>query len=100
MIAMKQRLLTPGPTPVPEETLLELAKPLFYHRSSEFYKLMREVRADLQTVFCTTNPVMPLTCSGTGGLEAALVNTVPAGGKVLCLSAGRFGERWIQMCTA
>src|SRR5205085_1283132 len=83
-----------------EETLLEMAKPVFYHRSSTFYKLMREVRADLQTVFCTTNPVMTLTSSGTGGLEAAVVNTVPPGAKVICLSAGRFGERWIQICQA
>jgi len=97
---MKKRLMTPGPTPVPEETLLELARPVFYHRSSEFHKIMGEVLADLQTVFCTTNPVLPLTCSGTGALEAALVNTVPAAGKVICLSAGRFGERWQHICAA
>jgi len=97
---MKYRLLTPGPTPVPEETLLELAKPVFYHRSSEFREALAEVLADLQTVFCTKNPVMPLTCSGTGGLEAALVNAVPPGSKVICLSAGRFGERWKSICTA
>jgi aspartate aminotransferase-like enzyme len=97
---MKRRMFTPGPTPVPEETLLELARPVFYHRSSEFYKLMAEVSADLQTVFCTRNPVLTLTCSGTGGLEAALVNTVPAGRKVICLIAGRFGERWKHICEA
>jgi aspartate aminotransferase-like enzyme len=97
---MKRRMFTPGPTPVPEETLLEMAKPVFYHRSSEFYKLMAEVSADLQTVFCTRNPVLTLTCSGTGGLEAALVNTVPAGRKVICLIAGRFGERWRHICAA
>jgi aspartate aminotransferase-like enzyme len=91
---MKRRLLTPGPTPVPEETLLELARPVFYHRSSEFYEVVAEVHAGLQTVFCTKNPVLPLTCSGTGGLEAALVNAAPQGSEVICLSAGRFGERW------
>src|SRR5437588_12912605 len=88
---MKYRLLTPGPPPVPEETLLEMAKPVFYHRSSEFHQLLSEVLADLQVVFCTTNPVLPLTCSGTGALEAALVNAVPPGKKAICLSAGRFG---------
>src|SRR3977135_1756155 len=97
---MKYRLLTPGPTPVPEETLLELAKPVFYHRSSEFHKIVAEVHAGLQTVFCTTSPVLPLTCSGTGALEAALVNAVPARSKVICLIAGRFGERWKHICTA
>ena len=70
---MKARLLTPGPTPVPEETLLELAKPVFYHRSGEFRKILGEVLADLQTVFCTSNLILPLTSSGTGasGLGAA-----------------------------
>src|ERR1700730_2970449 len=97
---MKQRLLTPGPTPVPEETLLELAKPVFYHRSSEFRKILAEVLVDLQTVYCTTNPVVPLTASGTGALEAALVNAVPAGSKAICLSAGRFGERWKNIAAA
>src|SRR5215475_13379074 len=97
---MKQRLLTPGPTPVPEETLLELAKPVNFHRSPEFRAILGEVTADLQTVFCTKNPVLTLTSSGTGGLEAALVNSVPAGGKVICLIAGRFGERWRNICKA
>ncbi|HZZ81597.1 MAG TPA: alanine--glyoxylate aminotransferase family protein [Gemmataceae bacterium] len=97
---MKQRLLTPGPTPVPEETLLELAKPVNFHRSPEFRAILGEVTADLQTVFCTKNPVLTLTSSGTGGLEAALANSVPAGGKAICLIAGRFGERWRNLCKA
>lgn len=97
---MKQRLLTPGPTPVPEETLLEMAKPVFYHRSAEFRKILAEVTEDLQYVYRTTNPIITLTASGTGGLEAALVNAVPQGGKVICLIAGRFGERWKNLCKA
>ncbi len=97
---MKKRLLTPGPTPVPEETLLEMAKPVFYHRSAEFRELLGEVLADLKTVYCTTNPIVPLTSAGTGSLEAALVNSVPPGGKVICLIAGRFGERWQNICAA
>lgn len=91
---MKQRLLTPGPTPVPEETLLELARPVIFHRTQEFRDILAEVLKDLQYVFQTKHPVVPLTSSGTGGLEAALVNAVPPGGKAICLSAGRFGERW------
>jgi aspartate aminotransferase-like enzyme len=97
---MKQRLLTPGPTPVPEDTLLELAKPVFYHRTSEFRQLLAEVLEDLQYVYRTRNPVIPLTSSGTGALEAALVNAVPQGGKAICLIAGRFGERWKSLCKA
>ncbi len=97
---MKQRLLTPGPTPVPEETLLELAKPVVYHRTPEFRQLLAEVLQDLQQVFCTRNPVMPLTSSGTGGLEAAVANCLPPGSKAICLIAGRFGERWRSLCKA
>jgi aspartate aminotransferase-like enzyme len=97
---MKYRLLAPGPTPVPEETLLELARPVPYHRTPEFRKLLGEVLADLQKVYCTKNPVVPLTCSGTGSLEAALVNAVPQGRKAICLIAGKFGERWRSICTA
>ena len=76
---MKHRMLTPGPTPVPEETLLEMAKPVFYHRSAQQRHLLIEVQEDLKYVFCTKNPVMTLTCSGTGGMEAAIANCVPAG---------------------
>lgn len=97
---LKQRLLTPGPTPVPEETLLELAKPVFFHRTPEFRQLLAEVLQDLQAVFCTKNQVIPLTCSGTGALEAALVNSVPPGKKAICLVAGKFGERWKSIAAA
>jgi aspartate aminotransferase-like enzyme len=97
---MKQRLLTPGPTPVPEETLLELARPVPFHRTPEFRQILAEVLVDLQYVFRTRNPVIPLTCSGTGALEAAVVNCLPAGSKALCLIAGRFGERWRNLCKA
>src|SRR5687767_8997269 len=98
--AYKKRLLTPGPTPVPEETLLELARPVPYHRTAAFRALLGEVLQDLQYLFQTRHPVIPLTSSGTGGLEAALVNCVAPGGKVICLIAGRFGERWRNICKA
>jgi aspartate aminotransferase-like enzyme len=97
---MKFRLLTPGPTPVPEETLLELARPVFFHRTPEFRQLLAEVLEDLRYVFQTKNPVLPLTSSGTGGLEAAVANCLPAGSKAICLIAGRFGERWRNLCKA
>ena len=97
---MKKRLLTPGPTPVPEETLLELAKPVTFHRTPEFRQVLAEVLADLQYVFRTRNPVIPLTSSGTGGLEAAVANCLPRGSKAICLIAGRFGERWRNICKA
>jgi aspartate aminotransferase-like enzyme len=91
-------MLTPGPTPVPEETLLELARPLFHHRSAEFRQILAEVLQDLQYIYQTKNTVVPLTCSGTGGLEAAAANCLPEGSKAICLIAGRFGERWQNLC--
>src|SRR5437867_726316 len=97
---MKYRLLTPGPAPVPEETLLELAKPVPYHRTPEFRRLLAEVLEDLKYVFQTRNLVIPLTCSGTGAMEAAIANCLPRGSKAICLSAGRFGERWRNICKA
>jgi aspartate aminotransferase-like enzyme len=97
---MKPRLLTPGPTPVPEETLLELAKPVTYHRSAQFRQMFGEVVQDLKYVYCTNNSVLVLTASGTGGMEAAISNVVPAGGKAICLVSGRWGERWKNLCKA
>lgn len=97
---MKFRLLTPGPTPVPEETLLELAKPVIFHRTPEFRQILADVLADLQYVFQTKNPIIPLTSSGTGALEAAIANCLPPGAKAICLIAGRFGERWRNLCKA
>jgi aspartate aminotransferase-like enzyme len=97
---MKPRLLTPGPTPVPEETLLEMAKPVTYHRSPQFRQLLAEVSDDLKYIFCTKNPVLSLTASGTGGMEAALGNVVPSGGKAICLISGRWGERWKNISKA
>jgi aspartate aminotransferase-like enzyme len=91
---MKPRLFTPGPTPVPEETLLELARPVTYHRAPEAKAILAEVTEDLKYVFQTSNPVMTLTSSGTGGMEAAAVNTLAPGEKAILLTAGRWGERW------
>jgi aspartate aminotransferase-like enzyme len=91
---MKPRLFTPGPTPVPEETLLELAKPVGYHRSPEAKAILGEVVEDLKYVFQTAQPVYVLTCSGTGGMEAAASSCLAAGEKAILLTAGRWGERW------
>jgi aspartate aminotransferase-like enzyme len=91
---MKTRLFTPGPTPVPEETLLELAKPVGYHRSAEAKAILKEVSELLQEVFQTKHPVVTLTSSGTGGMEAAVTSLLAQGEKAILLSAGRWGERW------
>src|SRR5262245_18668387 len=91
---MKQRLFTPGPTAVPEETLLELARPVTYHRAPEAKAILAEVTEDLKYVFQSTNPVFTLTCSGTGGMEAAVASALAPGEKAILCTAGRWGERW------
>jgi aspartate aminotransferase-like enzyme len=91
---MKQRLLTPGPSPVPEETLLELAKPVTYHRCAQFRQLLGEVVEDLKYVYGTRNTIAVLTASGSGGMEAAVANCLAPGSKAVVAVAGKFGERW------
>ncbi len=93
----KPRLLTPGPTPVPEETLLDLARPVHYHRSPEAKKILSDVLTGLHEVLQTQHDIVPLTCSGTGAVEAAQVNTVAPGKKAICVHAGRFAERWVKI---
>lgn len=96
----KPRLMTPGPAPVPEDVLLELARPVIHHRSAEAKQVITEVSAGLKEVFQTKNDILILTASGTGAMEAAAVNTVPPGGKALVLSAGYFSARWASICKA
>jgi aspartate aminotransferase-like enzyme len=96
---MKYRLFTPGPTSVPEATLLELAKPVHHHRTGEFRTMFNEVQALLQYVFQTKNTVYTITGSGTSAAEAGIVSTLGPGKKALCVTNGKFAERWSQVCT-
>lgn len=93
----RMRLFTPGPTSVPEEVLLEMARPVFHHRTSEYKTLYANVVKLLQYVFQTTNPVITISGSGTAGAELAMINTIPQGGSVLALSNGKFAERWVKI---
>ncbi|MCC7349270.1 MAG: alanine--glyoxylate aminotransferase family protein [Phycisphaerales bacterium] len=95
---MKYRLFTPGPTSVPEATLLELAKPVHHHRTGEFRAMFKEVQSLLQYVYQTTSMVHTITGSGTAAAEAGIVNTIAPGQKVLNISNGKFAERWAQVC--
>jgi serine---pyruvate transaminase len=94
----KQRLLTPGPTEVPESALLAMARQVTHHRTPEFRGLLKEVFDGLKYVFATENDVLVLTSSGTGAMEAAVVNLVPQGGKAIVLESGKFAERWRVIC--
>ena len=96
----KYQLMAPGPTPVPSEVLLAMAQPMIHHRTPQFETLFVEVRAGLKKVFQTEADVLPLACSGTGAMEAAVVNTLSAGDTVAAIRAGKFGDRWVEICRA
>ncbi len=96
----KQRLLTPGPTPILPSALHAMMGSDIHHRTEDFRKLYKQVLSDLQFVLCTGNDVLILVSSGSGGLEAATQNFFSPGDEVLVCSAGKFGERWVEIMKA
>lgn len=96
----KLMLMIPGPTPVPEQVLLALSKHPIGHRSGEFSKIMAEVTANLKWLHQTENDVLVLTVSGTGAMEAGIINFLSPGDRVLVGCNGKFGERWAEMSAA
>ena len=94
---MKKRLFTPGPTPVPESVMLRMAEPIIHHRNQEFREVLTRVNANLQYLFQTRQPVLTLTCSGTGGVEATFVSLFSKGDTIISVNGGKFGERWVKM---
>jgi aspartate aminotransferase-like enzyme len=96
----KFMLMIPGPTPVPESVLLAQAKHLIGHRSGEFSQIMAEVAAGLKWLHQTQNDVLMLTASGTGAMEAGIINVLSVGDRVLVGSNGKFGDRWVKVCQA
>ena len=97
---MKQRLFTPGPTPLPEEVRLGQAREIVHHRGKEFAQIFKEVRQGLKYVFQTEEEVFVFTASGTGAMEAAIANLLSSGDRVLVIKGGKFGERWAEIATA
>jgi aspartate aminotransferase-like enzyme len=95
----KQLLMIPGPTPVPQSVLLAGARPMINHRGPEFKVAIEECTAGLKRVFRTRHEVFILTCAGTGGLEAAVVNMLSPGDKVLSVSIGVFGDRFAAIAS-
>ncbi len=87
-------LRIPGPTPCPDEVLQAMSRQMINHRGPEFGQILNGVTDKLKQLFQTTNDVLVLTGSGTGGLEAAIVNTLSPGDIVLSVSTGVFGERF------
>ena len=96
----KQYLLAPGPTPIPPEVLLKMAEPIVHHRAPAFQEIMEEVRDGLKYVFQTDQEVLVFASSGTGAMEGAVSNFMKKGDKAICVRAGKFGERWTEICEA
>ena len=94
---IKQRLFTPGPTDVPPEVLIEMAKPIFHHRTERFKKMFAEVNDGLKKLLFTTNDVLTIAGSGTAGMEVAIACAVPRDKKVLVAQGGKFAERWVKV---
>lgn len=95
MTQQKQiNLRIPGPTPVPPDILAAVGRPMVNHRGRDFAAIIGRIAAHLKAFFLTGQDVMVLSCSGTGGLETAIVNVLSPGDKVLAVSIGSFGERF------
>ncbi len=96
----KTRLFTPGPTPLLPAAQFAMAAADIHHRTAEFRALYQRVLEQLKTFVGTRNDVILLASSGTGAMEAAISNLTSPGDRVLVLSAGKFGERWVALAKA
>ena len=92
-------LQIPGPTPLPDRVLRAMDTPLIDHRGPEFAKVAKRCLDGIKTIFKTTNPVIIYTATGTGAWEAALVNTLSPGDRVLMVETGQFALQWKNMAT-
>jgi aspartate aminotransferase-like enzyme len=96
----KNRLFTPGPTPLLPAAQTAMASFTAHHRTADFRALFQRVLADMKEFIGTQNDVLVLACSGTGAMEASVSNLTSPGDKVLVLTAGNFGERWTGLAKA
>ncbi|MFC1804943.1 pyridoxal-phosphate-dependent aminotransferase family protein [Candidatus Omnitrophota bacterium] len=94
------RLLTPGPTPLPREVLEAQARQIIHHRTPQFREVLKEVEEGLKYLYQTKNDVLILTSSGTGAMEAAVCNLLSPQDTAICVEGGKFGERWTELCAS
>jgi aspartate aminotransferase-like enzyme len=97
---IKHYLLSPGPTPIPNEVALAMSETMIHHRTPEFNRVFDEARHGLKKLFGTQNDVLILASSGTGAMEASVANLFSPGDKVLVINGGKFGERWLNISNA
>jgi serine---pyruvate transaminase len=96
----KAHLFTPGPTPVPPQVLAAMAEPVVHHRSPDFRPVFRSCLDRLTEVFRSAREPLLFTASGTGAMESAVANIAQPGDRVVVVSAGNFGQRWVQIAQA
>jgi aspartate aminotransferase-like enzyme len=94
----KRLLLTPGPVAVHEGAARAMAAPILHHRGPEFAEIFAEVREGLRWLFQTQAPVLTLAASGSGAMEACVVNFFSPGDEAIVVNGGKFGERWVELC--
>lgn len=97
---MRQYLLIPGPTPLPDEVLQAMSRQMVNHRDPEFGRLLAGMLGALGRIFQTRNTILPFVASGTGGLEAAIANLCSPGDTVVAVCAGAFGDRFAAIAEA
>lgn len=97
---MKRMLFTPGPTEIPTEVLATQSRPIPHHRTDEYRQLFLEQTRLLKEHLGTTQPVLTLSASGSGAMEAALVNVLSPGDEIIAVEGGKFGERWGKIAEA
>src|SRR5271157_1276631 len=100
MYIRKQRLLTPGPTPLYPPALHAMMASDIHHRTEDFRRVYRSCLADLKEVMATANDVLIFAASGTGAMDASVSNLFSRGDKVIVCCAGKFGERWAEIAKA
>jgi aspartate aminotransferase-like enzyme len=96
----KQRLLTPGPTPLYPRALHAMMASDIHHRTEDFRKIYKQALTDLKDVMGTSHDVLCFAASGTGAMDGAVSNLFSRGDQVIVCSAGKFGERWAEIAKA
>jgi len=96
----REQLMTPGPTPVPDEIIKVMAKPIIHHRTAQYRDFVKAINENLKKVFKTNNNVLSFTSSGTGAMEASVINTLSTGDTAIVVIGGKFGERFAELCNA
>lgn len=95
--ALSTLLMTPGPVPLHPAVLKVLSEPMIHHRTPAFDSVLQECLEKLKLIFVTSQPCFITSSTGSGGMEALLINVLTPNAKVLCINSGKFGERWGQM---